>query len=180
MIDLGNIPRAILAGINEACLYAEDYVDGIGKNVWADEESEEVISRFERMLGIVNKAETLEGRKQTVLSYLNANGSAKVKWFYHLAKLLGYVGGIYENGTWKFESDHSGPAVYFTDGQTLPFRVGISLLGDKLYDNITYGATTCMVYYRQGDSGANFEQQLKDLIRGAKNLGTVLVFIKTN
>jgi hypothetical protein len=176
MIDLGNMPRVVQSGINKACLYAEEHIDHIAKSIWADFGGEEGVSRFERMLGIVNKAATFEGRTQTVLSYLNANGSAQVEWFYTLAGFLGYERGKYEGGTWD---SPSGSSVYFADGETLPFRVGISLLGDKLYDNISYGATTCTVYYRQGN-GVNFERQLMDLIRSAKNLGTVLVFIKTD
>jgi len=197
MIDLGNIPRAVQAGVNEACCQAEEYVEGVAKTVWADLEREGNVENWERMFGIVNVGSiSLEDRVKNVLARLNANGNAHVDWFIELARFLGYrhlsysggqqINGVRKDGNWIPKDGNwipmtiSDSAVNFCDGETPPFRAGVSLTGDRIYDDITFGATTCIVYYRQGNNPMDFGGQLKDLIRAARNVGTVLVFEKTD
>jgi len=189
MIDVGKIPAAVANGIAFACEDAESYVEQTAKKMWADSQDIETAENYERFLNIANKAGTLSQRTQTILAYLNAKGSPGEEWFYELAEFLGYRRGIYEDGTmvdgvrrggtWAFAHPYYGAAIYFTDGESLPFRAQISAAGDSVFDNIKFGATTCTVYYRKGNAKIDFSAALKDLIRAARNVGTVLVFVNT-
>ena len=184
MIDFGPIPRGVLAGVNAACEHADAYISRIKETAWVDNIPVDDLPLWERFLNIY--AENLDdaSRRALILAYFGATGCARVSWFYELAARLGYQRGHYNKyGVWNVNGgtwDADTAAVYFVDGEFLPFRVGISLTGDKVYDNIDYGATTCRCFYRNAsDPASDMSLQLKDLIEVARSLGTKILFVDT-
>ena len=180
MLDLGRIPRTIQAAVGAVCEKVDADISEKKKEIFIDTASEATVRQWATTLDIYTGGKNLEDLRTEVNARLNARGCVNVKWFYELAERLGYKKGKYGGSSWSFQTAHPyyGPGIYFTDGEFLPFRVGISVTGDKVYDNITYGATTCTVYYRKGN-GEDFSTQLINLISKAKNMCTTLVFVDT-
>jgi uncharacterized protein YmfQ (DUF2313 family) len=201
MIDFGSPPRTLIRAITRVCGYADDFTAQKRSEIWADNAPESDLPLWERFLNVyANEENSAQDRRSVILGYLNANGSVRVEWFYRLADRLGYKQGTYTNyGGWRFfeevygerggvyweEIDYYGPAVYFTDGEFLPFRAEISRAGnspwgDKVYDNIDFGATACVCYYRKGNAEYDLRERLVDLISAARNVGTKILFINTD
>lgn len=184
MIDFGKLPRVLISAVYGVCAHADLQVRYLKGTAWADNAADSELAVWEQFLNIYSAGQSNENRRRTILAYLNANpkGKATIDWFYELAARLGFERGAYdkERNLWSFSAGYSGAAVFFSDGEFLPFRSGISQTGDKVYDNITYGANTCVCYFRQDYTAGVSALQLKDLILSARNIGTVLIFVKTD
>jgi len=184
MVDFGKIPRTVISAVTRVCGLADTFVKRMKDTSWADNVANDDLPIWEQFLNIYSAGLSDDARRTAILAYLNANGSPRVEWFYSLAARLGYQSGVFRYGIWHFGRPYLSSAVYFSDGEFLPFRTDISMsaddgTGDKVYDNIDYGATTCVCYYRRGNAANDLSLQLKDLISVARNIGTKILFVDT-
>jgi len=84
----------------------------------------ELLSAWERIYQVASDTD-IAVRRQNMLKALRAYGGLNIGYFYGIAQALGYTIGV---------AGSADPHLRIADGVYSPFRVGISVIGDEIYD----------------------------------------------
>jgi len=186
MIDLGVIPRAIQSAVGEIVEEVDNDLDLKTREMIVDSASIETLRQWATTLDILTADKNDQELRNEIRARLNANGSVNEMWFYNLAKRLGFNRDIHAEFqfvppsrnlthlTWS--QDAAFPRIRILSGTHLPFRSGLGITSQRVYDNVTYGATTVLVVFE------HFNDQRTDalinLMLLSRNLGTKMLFYK--
>ncbi len=183
MISFGEIPAILQTANLRVCEYVENYLNTRSADALVDTAGGDAINQWAATLQIDRSGKTDEMLKAEIIARLNANGSVGKNWFYLLAERIGFL--PVKSAAAYFEPDRADVfgiswnaagrnRIHITDGKFLPFRSGISRSRDIVYGNNTHGATSvCVIYESFGDKR---DEQMKNLLLLARNLGTVINF----